>query len=859
MASLKINPRWLKDNKRFFLVATSIIVGGVLILSCLKGCTQIGSKANNSVYVPTSDGGFVGKTNRLLAYMVAKADTTINPHNIDELNRMYPGLRFQLPLGERSIPSERVTDIRLVDIDPEMIDDEAMKQFYYNSDLPKLLKDQSQHMGQRLFRLRFRRSKATDYKLRIDSIYVVPSQFKVALEKDPWRGNIIADDGSLFRQSQHCFLSWGRNVMPIRMNNRGAAMHSFSINTSTLELTPAINYYNYYRDLESGKTQIVIKLDGRQNRSLKFDYPNDSTIRIKVEGDIVCQPYCNEGLQQPVEQTEASSRGTEYPFDEDLRLIISYQRDSTKIAELALTHNNPLLTLSTLVNSNTGKRRYKIAPQCVDRFSMQLTDGLVSSLSCNQNDSLEDIRLSIDPLLSLELQNQLETYYKTTLKNASYTHSDDEWELSMTVMDMATGNVVAVPYFRSADKGLDEELILSRKNPALTRRYIGSTFKPMLALAAVQTEKSLLNLNTIGKYSLGADGHANYYGCPCRAWAKKSPSHWGGRKSMVEFIAASDDVFPVALTTIALNGGSTDFRHSSVFEVTSKDIRLRSTLDEEGSDWTSNPFIQNLDALYEVKSYNDTYANKTEDMDFYLWRHLGINLDDGDFGLDNITPDAPTMHYETFFGDARGLSVSIVPWILGQGSNDWNTIKLAEAWTRMLTKSDIHASFIKCDSIEPHVSLLSRLSHPETADNVWDTFLDQLHKAQLESPKLLTPMNKAVNNLNTSEGLKGNRELILFSKTGTPDNYSRKEYQSIKDGQKWFDVGLYCMALMPQQAYESVRQNRGGKGIMCVIRVSRITNQKPTENGVSSSDARNLFSNHPDNLRRLYQMTSKYY
>ena len=81
-------------------------------------------------------------------------------------------------------------------------------------------------------------------------------------------------------------------------------------------------------------------------------------------------------------------------------------------------------------------------------------------------------------------------------------------------------------------------------------------------------------------------------------------------------------------------------------------------------------------------------------------------------------------------------------------------------------------------------------------------------------------------------------------------------------GPRWLDVGLYCMALMPQSSYNAVKQGKEGSGIMCVVRVTRIVNKKHrnvtaqgNDNGIQSSDARNFFSANLPLLRKFYTMT----
>ena len=97
--------------------------------------------------------------------------------------------------------------------------------------------------------------------------------------------------------------------------------------------------------------------------------------------------------------------------------------------------------------------------------------------------------------------------------------------------------------------------------------------------------------------------------------------------------------------------------------------------------------------------------------------------------------------------------------------------------------------------------------------------------------------------------LAGNNELMLFSKTGTPDNYDRQEYLNMGNTLLQYDLGLYCFVLMTKSAYNSVKAGEVSDGIMCVIRITRISRKKDkdsdgntTVKGLESKDARNFFS-----------------
>ena len=247
-----------------------------------------------------------------------------------------------------------------------------------------------------------------------------------------------------------------------------------------------------------------------------------------------------------------------------------------------------MLTLSSLIHSTAGKARYNIAPSLTDRFTQQILSGLSSTL---RNSVYRDtVRLSIDPMLSMMMEKELENY-ANELK--SRFNAKDQWELSFTVMDMATGCVVAAPFYRSTDKNIDPELALGRKNPALMRRYVGSSFKPLVALAAVLTRPELAHLSP-GSADYRLDGQkAMFLGHTTTAWANDATSSgfWNGCASMTRFLAASDDVYPVALVAKALNYGS---KTGSPF-LLSKSKNEVYLGNNDNFTWANAPFVRKLD------------------------------------------------------------------------------------------------------------------------------------------------------------------------------------------------------------------------------------------------------------------------
>ncbi len=856
MTQSKIDRKWSSKYKTYFLWAAALLAAFVLVATCFKGCTQFGRDAKSDVYTPESEAGFIGNANKLFRELLndAKERTNKAPKSLEELNLKYAPFTFAFPENYKEGMGGRVSDLRLVDIHTDAFMNESQRKFYNNSVLPNLLMKQRQNMGTRIFNIKFEKD-----SLDVKSIELVPSMFRVALEKDPWQGTIMAADNSLFPESKHCFIVWGKNMMPIRMASHAQGNFIVTADKSQrkfMRMNREVDYYTCFQEYNQQNTMLIVNL-GNHGKALKLEYLSANQLRVKVEGGVHCHVVDSVGNTVDIHSTEAGAKGEIVPFQNDLKLIIT-NRTGEKQNEFVVSHHNPMLNLSLLVNSNSGKSRFFLDKGFIDLFTQQMVTGLSSTL---RNSTFKDtVQLTVDPMLSLEFEREMQRYCETVLMPQSFAKSDDIWEMSLTVMDMATGNVVAAPFYCSANRGISEEIAASRKNPALMRRYVGSTFKPLLALAAVQTTPSLIDLNTVGKYRLLPNdvasrstihaplSHASFYGTEIDAWSLKAPGFWNGSQRMGDFLAKSDDVYPVALTVLSMmneSGAASTYHFGNYAPFTSR-LHLQSNTDQ--MNWTSLPLFQNIDRLYDVKSYDAFYDEENENMLHYIWR--GLRLEEADqLGLDLVNPDPTVMYYDHLHDKPHTLRANLVPWVLGQGSNEWNCVKLAEAWTRMLTKRAVRASLIRMD--EEQQLLTQRFEHPQQSNQVWNRFLNELQYAQSHSPNLLTPMNHRVEELN--------KGLVLFSKTGTPENYDRQEWRTIQNQTVWLDLGLYCMALMPSTSFASVQKEGKARGVMCVIRVTRLTKHRPSTDGVSSSHARNFFSSNPVRLKKFYDMTKMYY
>lgn len=892
---MKLSRFWKRKNTkevRFFrglvYMLPAVLLGAILIAFTFKSCSSLGEDSRNAVLEPlVKEGtGFIGKSDLLLAQLSAVEDSSVKVNSVELLNKRYPALIFELPYDDNV--GGNVQDVRLVGIRPEYIKDPKLLQFYHNSNLPGLLKKQKENLSEKYFGLSFN---LVDKQCILKEVKVISSMFKVALEKNPWEGTITGAENSLFDVDDNIFLVYGDAVLPV------ARTAGFNPERIRLDLQSGrfrdkngreIDLYAYWKSAFY-KTRKSLRLDIFPNSDRKgvtlgwmdIIYSGDGKVGFSANKGIMCNVYIPGQDPVRIHPSEfADNRTKVVDFCDGMKLVVHRTDTKAKIAEMSLVAKNPGLILSTMVQSNAGKTRYWTGKNNADVFTRQLMRGLSRNLS-NTVDADQTVRLSIDPLLSKEFEKELEEYLGQLMNNYRFVNrKNDSWEISMTVMDVKTGNIIASPSV-SAPVKMDEDLLLTVKNSALVRRPVGSAFKPLLALASVLTNPSLTDLKLGGKAVLTDPEHGNFLGYRTKAWAT---SHWSSERcasmDLTKFIGCSDDLYPVVMTALCLSGYPENH-----------DLSRVNRLQLGGTSYFTKPYlsgdeinlgnpdlklpdyelIKMLATLYSVHSFNNTTDSLAMQTSRYLWDNLKKDKDDPGFGLDDVSPDATNMRYDIFDLPGMTLHNRLKTWVLGQGGNDWSCLKLAEAWARMVTKKQVKASFVVAEDDVKAPDLVTMIAEDKASrqsvlgedqlDEAWDEFLAAFRKAQSYdgSGATLSPMNTKVNAMNTSLGLSAQDRLVLLSKTGTPDQYAKIEYLDLSGKTKWYDVGQYAFALMPQSSFDAVKERKDASGIVCVIRVTRYYTGKDAGNGLWATDARNFFSTSTGRLEKFYHMTKKYY
>lgn len=890
----------------FFVAGVPVLILLLAILSSfMKGFTSLGQAGGGKLYNPAEkvgeDEGFVGKANVLLRELVADVDESVKATCLDSLNKRYPALEFDLPYGEEHKPYIEASDLRLVAIHPERIKSEKLRKFYFNSRLPQLLQKQSEQLDETFFKIRFKGESIKVGNVRpIDLQYIqlVPSMFKVALAKNPWTGAVYGAPNCLFADSDAVFLTYGNCMLPLHNENRFTRdnmqkFHAVMSDGTLVGQNGPIDYYDYYLKTFKNETPHCINIDLRDQINSKpqadflLSYSNDTLIVSHNTNLIVVGEGSARSYPKP---KTGETRPERLPFVDGMKLLV-YDEGDRKLGEFVIQRQDPSRMLSCLVQSNMGQSRFFIDPAQTDLFTQQMLRGLSRHLS--NRDNVEKVELSIDPMLSKTLEQEIEGYLHALQKDIGRSKPKsqvkEQYDMSVTVMDISTGQVLATPFYTSLFdyEDLPQSMRMTTRNTSLSRRSVGSVFKPLVALPSVLTNPNLLDMNTSNprRYTgpenwSNPKATVNFFNRKTTVWARKSTSHWGGC-DFTSFISRSDDVYPVALAALAMTSQQLDASVTTLpvdgdnnfFRLDHGRLAFRKADDKQRVNQRNCYFTDWLSYLYDT-SYDDNYIS---DLNLFngLFAHESLNMEQKQFGLEEIAPEYTNLRLERFY-DGDDFHDRLVPWTLGQGDNMWNCIKLAEAWCRMVGKRPVHASFIKQrgDSLPSLVQEGAEypgcvLGHrSESAINsTWNVFLEKLHDAQ-GAGSLLTPMRERVQSLNMSE----NTNLTLFAKTGTPDAYIRYEFPMLGGNNRYVDIGMYAFALMDNGQYvNNIRNNRPGKGVVCVVRITRsyqCDKCRPGKQcsaceafkGLQSTNARDFFSNkNSTRLWKLYEMTKNYY
>ncbi len=878
-------------NHKNMLQAIIVIV--VVIVSCVFGYSLFSNSSKDSYKPIAGDGkGFIGKADALFTelLLIENIDTKKNLTPLDQLNYRYPALIFALPDDVKEGEC-LVGDIRLVGIKENRIKNTNLKNFYLSSELQNILKQQNQNLYKKYFNLKIKIYKGV---AEIEYIKMIPELYTIKFNNKPWLGTIVGHSYGKIDSTNSLFVVYGSSVLPVkrqdsifvqRQENYIVKLKNNYLQHSDLP----IDLYDYYKECYEKGRFIRFSVDGDDNKSFTVQIFTDT---IKQRDSLVFDMptnldiYC--GTKKMVGSPNASlSRvGCTFRFNENvLRVVVSDEGIKNKKAEFYFFRNNPMNTLSYSLDTNKGKMRTQVDTLYTDNFTQKIVD--LFNQKMNET-SPDNINLSIDPYLSKTLEGELKKYVDSVLISGVKLHEGEKVEMSISLINSATGEILAAPSYSTLR--INPAYQLDRKNSNTQRRFIGSCFKPLMTLAAVQVYPDLLNLTTNPAMwqplpvANGDRWNVTLLGCPIFSLSNYIKAQWNNGMTMTQYFASSNDVYPIMLAMYAFTNPNdrnelpTSFMTINPHKFPATLLLPRTADTKINSDYPihNSQFAKMLDILYNINS-NEARQN-TQDMhivpEIYVWRMFNKNQfsKEDSISFPDISPEYTNMNYWSWHNNGESFRTKVISWVLGQGDNSWSPLKLAEAWARMNTKYPVRLSFIRNPNPTYEQLLTEKIDRDgrdyrhgtRRANDVWNDFMKSFHDAQSSNgnASLLGPSQSRV----TAIG----RNLVILGKTGTPDEFSLPDIENAQrninsDNKKnvEYDMGLYSFSLMNTIQYNRIRNGSDrvahNSGISAVVRIVHTywTEKGSAIGNINSSSARNFISNKNNVFEKILFYTDK--
>jgi hypothetical protein len=847
-------------NKRLFGAGFSfgIIVGGLAIcaasflvfvffVSTVKRSSWSFLKYSDQRYYAPKDEnglGFIGKVNAMLSDAVHEADGNNRPGLED-----YRRLSFHNPADSGAfLPEDQV---RLIGFVPKNAEDSA---FYINSDFINAIERQKRALGQRFFKIDFKRDGRS---VRISRIRIEPSLYKVALRDEGWRGVVRFSDPYGKLDSSIRYLVSGKSAIPLFTSNvtpEEFRNHLFLTTNDTASSRAAFRdpSQDWFSDslrnrpirIRYGGTGFVDFLNSRWGLRLA---PFNVEMKVTVAG--------KDGPKTVWTHSDTTVEIDPGPLSDLVRLEI--KENTTGIWHYAYISRVSPFTIGSKPTQGGGKlRRVRMDTAALDLFGQQLVSQLESSMPPNSKDS---ITLSLNVILSKYLERKLREQVRR-LAIPTHGSSKNAIQMSLCLIDIATGEVIAAPYHSSEFPADISEIVPYQRNFNLVGHRVGSALKPLLTLPAYLKFPSLKDFELT---SSGAPGcteencvllgyQTGRYGV-----GPKAGHFWNVPMNRARFLAESHNNYPIATVLLGLTEPQT-----AAYDILSRPIpdnrSLNALRDLNGIETTriiwpdslphfeSSSLVAIISNLYGVPIARGRSARDSFAFDASPWNGLPRNAS----RMSTVSPD------NVYLG-ADGVSKfrDLRLFVLGEGNTQWTNLKLAEAYARVISGRNIRATFLEnrvgqAESWIDHPEPLTvtpanggrpaiRL-HSRPVRAAWTDFLEDWREAAHGGT-----LRPALENFESATvGQRG--EYHFYAKTGTPQDEPAWIRSSLKTKPLWVDQGFFVFGITGED-------NRQGRGIVGVVYLSRIQERKPGSETFGSSDAREFMT--PEIYRKILSLS----
>jgi hypothetical protein len=441
-------------------------------------------------------------------------------------------------------------------------------------------------------------------------------------------------------------------------------------------------------------------------------------------------------------------------------------------------------------------------------------------------------------------------------------------------MDISTGEIIAAPYYsnRFPDKKAVTETDIRNFN--LVRHHIGSAFKPLLAFAAAVKYPALSQFSLTNIKKETNNCILIGYDVPIYGKDDKTGLFWSNNRSKnrIDFLGYSHNNYPIALTILALTENLDYPADVKVFNLLNapkldntalnnlpkllgnhylvrvpKDFKFNKGETKLGESSLANLFFNLYDVEMDSRGKNDWELTA----DTMCWRHLKGNT----LKLYSLYPDELNLQLDLING-----FIDLENFVMGQGNNYWNNVKLAEAYSRLLSKKTVKATFLKGNEKFPdlfndnamfnHISPYKFIRTKQEIENVWISFMKDWREATQLRGGTLYPAYDSLKNSFRNNPDDNINNYHFYCKTGTPQVYNINKYVPISkedgvtyltSGELWRNEGIFVFGI-------TNKDTANLKGIVGVVYIKRISDKEPT-NRISGATARDFLT--PDLYRKI--------
>jgi len=850
------------------LLGLLVLAGALAIYKCLQNNNFINKfhKDENgdpiTKYMPMDEDnkGLYGKVNYYLEMARSQGDT-VTAISGKNLNRLFPALMFSYSSDTASV-SYLVSpeEVRLVGFNVDSIKTlsaaarDTMINFYNNSIFKSLIEERQRiNLSRKYFIITWSKDKK-----HIESIKIDPTLGDVPLLSDNWKGEILLDDPFSKIDTNVVYLIKDNIPLPLFSSNRSSQDFESYRNRNNIQSYKTIKFEDWAKYSVSEFETIYGELnnsDSTRSKSIKIDFENQQYITflnrdgiLRIQWNAIEINILKDGKKIEIKEEQKD----DFPIN-DFKNVIQLQINTgDKNIHIISVVRKPFNKGSVMVDNFL---RINMSEQLTDLAVKQQFANIANNLS--DKDNIRQLHLTSNPFLSKYLENEMKKYYENTLKSKAVDENQaDEFQISVCLMDIATGEIIATPFYSNRMKDMNLDIVAEVPNYNFTNHDFGSAFKPLLAFAVVKRFPSLKDFNFLigNDYSkdflqnkegknLGAQmlGYKTEYYGPESHGGDMYSAFWDTCSNRKTFLAKSHDNYPIALTMLALQeegdgaynllqGGNlnnennkklnqlallNNYQTSSRIAYNPNDVNRKAHFN--GKDLDKSEFARLLEKLYDVNAGRRISIGMTYS-DTLFWKNLKNKKIEKK--LQGFAPNAVFMQLN-LTTDFR----SFERFVIGQGNNQWNNVKLAEAYSRLLSKKKVRATWIK--NTDTVVDWL------DDADSVvWSDFMTDWREAVKNSPKLLTPAYKKLKDTIPNF----DSTYYFYCKTGTPKENNEMDNIFIngKTMKMYRDEGIFCFGITNQDI-------NNPRGIVGIVYIKHLSENKPGT-GVESSTARDFLT-----------------